>query len=281
MSTELVPISFTELNSLANAVAASKLFGIKTPQEALSLMAIAQAEGLHPAIAARDYHIIQGRPTLKADAMLARFQASGGRVEWHSYTDECCEATLSHPQGGAVRVMWDMARVKKAQISNAAMYTKYPRNMLRARVISEGIRTIYPGVAVGVYTPEEAQDFDPVRETAKPQQVQTLDAHFVEVKDAPLPTGDLKQKAKEFAEALEIAPNLELLERLVSQNAETTGKLAVELPSWHMKLLTKITEKRAALLAVVEDSNKTEPKNLGEILDPPAFLKRPHAEAAE
>jgi hypothetical protein len=32
--------------------------------------------------------------------------------------------------------------------------------MLRARVISEGIRTVYPGVAVGIYTPEEVNDFD-------------------------------------------------------------------------------------------------------------------------
>ena len=30
--------------------------------------------------------------------------------------------------------------------------------MLRARVISEGIRTVYPGVVVGVYTPEEVSD---------------------------------------------------------------------------------------------------------------------------
>lgn len=276
MSNEVAVITVNEIERIAQAMAVSKLFGMKTKEEAFALMMIAQGEGLHPAIAARDYHIVNGRPTLKADAMLARFQASGGRVEWNSYTDECCDATLSHPQGGTVRVMWDMARVKKAQISNAAMYSKYPRNMLRARVISEGIRTIYPGVAVGVYTPEEATDFDPVRETAKPHQVQTLDAQFTEVKDAPLPTGDLKQKAKEFAEALEIAPNLEMLERLVSQNAETTGKLSVELPAWHMKLLTKINEKRVELSIPQE-----EPKTLGEILDPPDFLKRSHAEAAE
>jgi hypothetical protein len=31
--------------------------------------------------------------------------------------------------------------------------------MLRARCISEGIRAVYPGCVVGVYTPEEVQDF--------------------------------------------------------------------------------------------------------------------------
>jgi hypothetical protein len=48
--------------------------------------------------------------------------------------------------------------------------------MLRARVISEGIRTVFPGVAVGVYTPEEVADFD-----VKPAQVMP--------EPAPLPEG--------------------------------------------------------------------------------------------
>ena len=33
--------------------------------------------------------------------------------------------------------------------------------MLRARCISEGIRSVYPGCVVGVYTPEEVEDFKP------------------------------------------------------------------------------------------------------------------------
>jgi hypothetical protein len=37
--------------------------------------------------------------------------------------------------------------------------------MLRARVISEGIRSVYPGVIVGEYTPEEVGDFREVQAT--------------------------------------------------------------------------------------------------------------------
>lgn len=161
MANEIVSYTVNDMEKMAVAIAKSGLFGMKTAEQALALMCVSQAEGLHPAIAARDYHIIQGRPTLKADAMLARFQTAGGKVEWHTYTDECCDATISHPQGGTVRVMWDMDRVKKAEIKNIDMYKKYPRNMLRARVISEGIRTVYPGVVVGTYTPEEAEEFTP------------------------------------------------------------------------------------------------------------------------
>ena len=40
--------------------------------------------------------------------------------------------------------------------------------MLRARCVSEGIRSVYPGCVVGVYTPEEVQDFSPSRQDQNP-----------------------------------------------------------------------------------------------------------------
>ena len=35
----------------------------------------------------------------KADAILARFQAAGGKVEWKTYTDDEVTGVFSHPQG--------------------------------------------------------------------------------------------------------------------------------------------------------------------------------------
>ena len=159
MTTALVPVG--DLEKMANAISGSRLFGALTPEQAMALMLVAQAEGLHPATAARDYHVIQGRPTLKADAMLSRHIASGGKVEWHMYTDQRVEATFSHPSGGTVKIDWDFARAKQAGLGNKDMWLKYPRQMLRSRVISEGIKTVNPGVATGFYTPEEVSDFEP------------------------------------------------------------------------------------------------------------------------
>lgn len=163
-SRELATMPFTRLETLANAIAASRLFGIQTKEQALALMAVAESEGRHPGSVARDYHIIQNRPALKADAMLARFQQAGGKVKWHDYTDTKVSATFTHPQGGSLRVEWDMDRARKAQLGTKDNWVKYPRSMLRARCISEGIRTVYPGVVVGVYTPEEVQDMEPMRD---------------------------------------------------------------------------------------------------------------------
>lgn len=159
MATDLIP--YSDMERMAAVVAQSGLFGIKTPTQALALMLIAQAEGLHPATAARDYHVINGRPALKADAMLSKFQAAGGKVQWHEYTDVSVSATFSHPQGGTVKIEWTIDQASRAGLTGRDVWKQYPRAMLRARVISEGIRTVYPGVLAGMYTPEEIRDMAP------------------------------------------------------------------------------------------------------------------------
>lgn len=171
MATDLI-IPYSDMERMAAVVAQSGLFGIKTPMQALALMLIAQAEGLHPATAARDYHVISGRPALKADAMLSKFQAAGGKVQWHEYTDVSVSATFSHPQGGAVKIGWTIDQASRAGLTGRDVWKQYPRAMLRARVISEGIRTVYPGVLAGMYTPEEIRDMAPhPAETAETVEV--------------------------------------------------------------------------------------------------------------
>ena len=155
----IVPLA--DIQQMAEVASKSRMFGFKNPEEAMAIMLLCQAENLHPAIAMRDFHIIQGRPALKADAMLARFQQAGGSVQWKDYTDEKVTGIFSHPSGGSLEVSWSLAQAKSIGIANKDNWRNYPRAMLRARCVSEGIRSVYPGCVVGVYTPEEVQDFTP------------------------------------------------------------------------------------------------------------------------
>ena len=164
--TALVPVD--QIERMAVSVARSGLFGVKTPDQAMALMLIAQAEGLHPAIAARDYHVINGRPALRADAMLARFQAAGGKVEWGEYTDTRVVGKFSHPSGGSVEIAWTTKMAQDAGLTRNPTWKSYPRQMLRSRCISEGIRTVFPGVVVGTYTPEEVEDMAPAPRQVPP-----------------------------------------------------------------------------------------------------------------
>ena len=163
ISTIAQPMPLQDMQTLAVAIAKSNLFGIKTPEQALVLMAIAQAEGRHPVEAARDYDIINGRPAKKAEAMLRDFILAGGKVQWHALTDELADATFTHPQTGEVRIDWDMKRAMTA-FGKKDMYAKFPRQMLHSRVVSEGVRTLWPLATSGMYVPEEQADI-PAKET--------------------------------------------------------------------------------------------------------------------
>lgn len=149
---------FADMERLAVSIAKSGMFGMKTPEQALVLMMISQAEGRHPALAARDYDIVQGRPTKKAEAMLRDFLQGGGRVEWHALTDESADATFSHAQGGSARISWDMKRAAAAGLGGKDMWKRFPRQMLRSRTVSEGVRTVWPMATSGMYVPEEQTD---------------------------------------------------------------------------------------------------------------------------
>ena len=154
-------VTFESMERMASAVAKSGLFGVKTPDQALALMLVAQAEGRHPATAAQEYHIIQNRPALKADTLLARYQQAGGTVKFEELSEKRCAATFSHPASGTFTIDWTIEMAQRAGLANKDTWKSYPRAMLRARVTSEGVRTSFPGVAIGVYTPEELQDGAP------------------------------------------------------------------------------------------------------------------------
>jgi hypothetical protein len=196
--TALVPVD--QIERMAVSVARSGLFGVKTPDQAMALMLIAQAEGLHPAIAARDYHVINGRPALRADAMLARFQAAGGKVEWGEYTDTRVVGKFSHPSGGSVEIAWTTKMAQDAGLTRNPTWKSYPRQMLRSRCISEGIRTVFPGVVVGTYTPEEVEDMAPAPRQAPPPP-------------APEPV-EVVIDVEGLLESIELASTLEGLELL-------------------------------------------------------------------
>lgn len=150
--------TMTDMERVALAIAKGGLFGSTDPNAVLTLCMLAQAEGQHPAVVFRDYHIIKGQPAKKAEAMLRDFITAGGKVEWHALTDTLADATFSHPFGGTVRLEWDHKRAIQAQLGNNPMYKKYPRQMLRSRCISEGVRTVCPSATSGLYEVGEVQD---------------------------------------------------------------------------------------------------------------------------
>jgi hypothetical protein len=152
------PVTFEQLERMAIAAAKSGLFDVDTAEQALALLLIGHADGVPPARALQEYRIIGNRPSLKADAMLARYQRSGGKVQWAAYTNSRVVGVFSHPAGGTIKIDWTIKRAREAHLGDDEYWRNYPRQMLRSRCISEGVRATFPGIAVGIYTVEEASD---------------------------------------------------------------------------------------------------------------------------
>jgi hypothetical protein len=171
-TTALIP--FDQVKEMSLTVAKSNLFGVKTPEQALALMLLAQAEGLHPMVAARDYHIIDGKPSLKADTKLGRFVSDGGKVEWLEYSEKIVSGRFTHPRTGSIVVTWTIEQATRAGLTSKDVWRKYPRAMLRARVIGEGVTTMAPWVSAGIVTYEEASDIDPVPVITEPTPAPAL-----------------------------------------------------------------------------------------------------------
>jgi hypothetical protein len=158
MSNEIAVYGLNDMTKMAEAIAKSGLFGMKSWEQALALMLVAQSENQHPATITQDYDIIQGKACRKTHSVMARFQQMGGRVEWHALTDQIADATFTHPAGGSLRIQWTFEQAKKANLTGKDNWKNYPRAMLRARVIAEGVRAVYPAAIGGMMVAEEAQD---------------------------------------------------------------------------------------------------------------------------
>ena len=150
-----------DLIEISKRVAGSGLLGSKDENQIFTLMMLAYKDGINPVQASMDYHIIQGKPALSSQATLVRFQKAGGKIKYIKRTDNECTIEFLHEQAGELTITWNMERAKQAGLNlNKQNWKQYPRQMLAARCIAEGVRALYPACLDGLYLVEEVQDFD-------------------------------------------------------------------------------------------------------------------------
>lgn len=242
--------TMSDMERVALAIAKGGLFGSTDPNAVLTLCMLAQAEGQHPAVVFRDYHIISGKPAKKAEAMQRDFLSAGGKIEWHKLTDSECEATFSHPLGGSATISWDAKRVQTAELGGNKMHKKYPRQMLRSRVISEGVRTVFPGATSGLYESGEVQDMvaqdGPARPaTPQPQRARDLKA------EQPALTDDARGRAEGWVadqmESIASAADHDALDNVQQGGSKAVAKLGREHPDLRQQVIDAYEARRRAL----------------------------------
>lgn len=233
--------SFDELDKMSKLVASSNFLGTKNPAEVFTLFMIAQAEGKNPVQASMEYSIIQGKPALKSQAVLVRFQNAGGKIKYLKRDDNECKILFSHPQAGELEVSWTMETAKQVGLAGKDNWKKYPRQMLAARCIAEGIRALYPACLDGLYLVDEVQDFDKgfnhnVIDTQADDSTYNADKdvyeHNEDVQYDIVPSGsnkgkkweeleiDVLAKAKQYYSNKNITQYVEVIEKVLNEKLE-------------------------------------------------------------
>lgn len=158
------PLGFCQQFGLS--LAKSQMFGCSNPEQGQVMAMACLCEGISPVEVAKKYHIIQGRLTKKADAMLAEFREAGGKHKIIERTPNAAEIELTKDgETQRFRLTFEEAQQEKFPFGKDGKTLKdnwaTPRGrmqMLWARVASDGVRCMAPEVNAGTYTPEEMRD---------------------------------------------------------------------------------------------------------------------------
>ena len=152
--------NYADLENVAKAMVSSGYFtdSTKISQAIVKIMA-GREIGIGPFGSMNGIHIMQGKPAFGANIMAGKVKSSG-RYNYRvtEMTDAVCSIEFMEYLNGSWITTgtssFSIADAKKAGTKNL---DKFPRNMLFARAMSNGVRWYCPDVMNGsaVYTPEE------------------------------------------------------------------------------------------------------------------------------
>jgi hypothetical protein len=117
--------------------------------------------GLEPMQSLSTIHVIEGRPTLSAEAMRSLILREGHELVIEEATPN--RATVAGKRAGdsrTSRVTWTLDDAKRARIAGRPNWQAYPRQMLVARATAELARQLFADVIRGYAATEEARDGD-------------------------------------------------------------------------------------------------------------------------
>lgn len=166
--------------ALAMAFAQAHVMGAQNPAEGMMAVVLINEIGIVRAEAR--YHIMMGRLSKKAEAILSDFVRAGGTYRIVKRDSDCAEvvASMGETKDATFRFAWTDALLEpfvyagkpseqraemKKPLDKRAFKDKYatPRSrmqMLWARLVSDMGRALCPDACEGLYPPEEVADFD-------------------------------------------------------------------------------------------------------------------------
>ena len=170
MSNEILK-STTDAMQIGEVFFKSGMFtDIKSAQQAVVKIMAGQELGIPPFAAMSGIHIIQGKPTIGAGLMAAKIKGSNKYDYKVVQADE--KACIIDFYQGKDKIGTSSFTIEDAKKAGTKNIDKFPKNMLFARAISNGVKWFTPDIYDSpVYVPEEMQDI-------------TVDAEIEVIKEA-------------------------------------------------------------------------------------------------
>lgn len=235
--------NMTELKDLARMAAASKLFNV-TPEQALMLMMTGRDLGFSYAQSVRMFHVINGKPSLSADSMVAVCLSHKDVCEYFiSISTDEKQSTWETKRVGSPTAQRYTFTLKEAEaaglLKKNPTWAAYPGRMLRARAKAFLARDVYPELLAGLA--EEQEAYEAIRVPAE-----HVAPSVVQVPDAP-PT-----PADEFQQDIDAAIDDLLNARDKNEVDAVTERLAARKPP-----IPKNHPRRSEIVEAVKAAKKT------------------------
>jgi hypothetical protein len=144
------------LQQMGSAICRSGMFGCQNEEQGKILAMACMVEQSNPVEIARVYHIIKGKLTMRADAMLAEYRKRGGKCKWESRVNDVEKARAQfiwEDHDSIEEYSKDDAR--REGLLGKDNYKNSLPDMLRARLVSKVVRMLAPEICAGYYTSEE------------------------------------------------------------------------------------------------------------------------------
>ena len=119
--------------------------------------------GGNMAVTIANSFVLQGKPSLGADAMSGIVRASGKCrfMQVKEWSDTICTmifARTDEPDEITHSFTFTFEMATKQGLTNNRNWRTMPRQMLRARVLTMGLRAVFPDCVSGIYSPDEIAD---------------------------------------------------------------------------------------------------------------------------
>lgn len=257
---------------IAEKLAKSSLVpaSFKNPVDAWYAILYGANLGLSAIYSLSNVSVINGKPGLSADAMLAIVKRSSeyGGITVHATNESCNVKLTRNYANGVVDVTETAFTIDDAKAaglldSKGQMYKKYPKRMLRARAVAFACRDAFGDLLAGTYSPEEMEnETDRVIAPQKPdyEVIETPQPPTVREAVEPEPEAEPTASKVEIAQAVKAAEKALAGVALMGSDA-TAFRAAIKeaAQAGDIEALETLTEHIATQGTKKEERKKPEP----------------------